>query len=82
MLCNWMVRNGFMTTNPILMIDPPKIQKRIPPSLSQSELVCLLNEANNIVHKAIISLFTDSGMRLSEVTNVKLRTSTGRPIPS
>jgi integrase/recombinase XerD len=66
-----MVRNEFITTNPISNIDPPKIQKRIPPSLSQIELTNLLNQASCITHKAIISLLADSGMRLSEVTNVK-----------
>jgi len=70
-LCNWMVRNGIMTSNPMNSVDPPKIQKRIPPNLSQTELTNLLNEASCITHKAIISLLADSGMRLSEVTSVK-----------
>ena len=70
-LCNWMVRNGLTTSNPISSVDPPKIQKRIPPSLSQIELINLLNEASCITHKAIISLLADSGMRLSEIAYVK-----------
>ncbi len=70
-LCNWMVRNGIMTSNPISSVDPPKIQKRIPPSLSETEVAKLLEEASCITHKAIISLLADSGMRLSEVAYVK-----------
>jgi site-specific recombinase XerD len=70
-LCNWMVRNGIITLNPMNSVDPPKIQKRIPPSLNQTELTKLLEEASCITHKAIISLLADSGMRLSEVAYVK-----------
>jgi len=70
-LCNWTVRNGIVALNPISSVDPPKIQKRIPPSLSQTELSNLLHEASCTTHKAIISLLADSGMRLSEVTSVK-----------
>jgi len=70
-LCNWMVRNGIMTPNPISSVDPPKIQKRILPSLSPTEVAELVDEASCITHKAIISLLADSGMRLSEVTGVK-----------
>jgi site-specific recombinase XerC len=25
-LCNWMVRNGMMKENPIMNVDPPKVQ--------------------------------------------------------
>ena len=70
-LCNWTVRNGIVALNPISSVDPPKIQKRIQPSLSQTELTKLLDEASCVKHKAIISLLANSGMRLSEVTGVK-----------
>jgi len=70
-LCNWMVRNGIMTSNPMRSVDPPKIQRRILPSLSQIEVAELLDDASCITHKAIISLLADSGMRLSEVAYVK-----------
>jgi site-specific recombinase XerD len=71
-LCNWMVRNGIMKENPIMNVDPPKVHRRILPSLSNVELTRLLSQANNPTHTAIISLLADSGMRLSEVTNVKV----------
>jgi integrase/recombinase XerD len=66
-----MTRNAMITLNPITTVDPPKIQKRIPPSLTEIELNYLLGHVNNSIHKAIISLLADSGMRLSELTNVK-----------
>jgi site-specific recombinase XerD len=71
-LCNWMVRNGMMKENPIMNVDAPKVHRRILPSLTNNELQSLLDQANNPTHKAIIALLADSGMRLSEVTNVKV----------
>jgi integrase/recombinase XerD len=70
-LCNWMVRNGMMKENPIMNVDAPKVHRRILPSLSNIEVMSLLDQAINPTHKAIISLLADSGMRLSEVANVK-----------
>jgi site-specific recombinase XerD len=40
--------------------------------LSNVEVGDLLSHATNPTHKAIIALLADSGMRLSEVTNVKV----------
>jgi site-specific recombinase XerD len=71
-VCNWMVRNEMMKENPIMNVDPPKVHRRILPSLSNIELQRLLSQTNNPKHKAIIALLADSGMRLSEVTNVKV----------
>jgi site-specific recombinase XerD len=71
-LCNWMVRNGMMKENPIMNVDAPKVHRRILPSLTNIEVTRLLDHANNPTHKAIIALLADSGMRLSEVTNVKV----------
>jgi integrase/recombinase XerC len=67
-----MVRNGMMKENPIMNVDAPKVHRRILPSLTNNELQSLLDQANNPTHKAIIALLADSGMRLSEVTNVKV----------
>jgi site-specific recombinase XerD len=60
-----------MKENPIMNVDPPKVHRRILPSLNNIELTNLLDQATNPTHKAIIALLADSGMRLSEVTNVK-----------
>ena len=60
-----------MKENPIMNVDAPKVHRRILPSLSNIEMDNLLTQANNPTHKAIIALLADSGMRLSEVTNVK-----------
>jgi len=70
-LCNWMVKEGYLKDNPIQNIDVPKISKRIPPSLTSEQVNLLIEQADCLRDKAIISLFADSGMRLSELTNVK-----------
>jgi site-specific recombinase XerD len=56
--------------NPILAIDAPKVGKRILPSLTLEQLDYLIDQAECIRDKAIISLFADSGLRLSELANI------------
>ncbi|MCW4012978.1 MAG: site-specific integrase [Candidatus Bathyarchaeota archaeon] len=55
------------------MIDPPKVGKRILPSLTPQQLDYLIQEASCVRDRAIISLFADSGLRLSELVNIKLQ---------
>lgn len=74
---NWLFspRSGYglnLQDNPMLMIDPPKVGKRILPSLTAQQLDYLIEKANCVRDKAIISLFADSGLRLSELTNIKV----------
>jgi len=57
--------------NPILFIDPPKVGKRILPSLTMEQVDDLIQTADNTRDKCIISLLADSGMRLSELTSVR-----------
>jgi site-specific recombinase XerD len=56
--------------NPILMVDAPKVEKKILPSLSQEQVEYLIEQAECVRDKAIISLFADSGLRLSELANI------------
>jgi len=58
--------------NPISLIDSPKIPQRIMPSLARAEVDLLIEKANGIRDKAIIALFVESGLRLSELTNMKV----------
>jgi integrase/recombinase XerC len=53
--------------NPILLVDPPKVERRILPSLNKEQLEYLVEQAECVRDKAIISLFADSGLRLSEL---------------
>ena len=56
--------------NPILLVDPPKLGKRILPSLSREQVDYLIDQAVCVRDKAIISLFADSGLRLTELANI------------
>ncbi|MFC2042362.1 tyrosine-type recombinase/integrase [Chloroflexota bacterium] len=43
------------------------------PSLTKEQVETLTTEAWNVRDKAIISLFTESGLRLSELASIKLQ---------
>jgi site-specific recombinase XerD len=59
---------GFsIADNPFLLVDAPKRPTRIPASLTREQVEKLLAAAQNPRDKAIISLFTESGLRLSEL---------------
>ncbi|NQT05191.1 MAG: tyrosine-type recombinase/integrase [Dehalococcoidia bacterium] len=72
---NWLYspKSGYSLNpndNPILIVDAPKVGKRILPSLSQEQLNYLIEQAGCVRDKAIISLFADSGLRLSELASI------------
>ena len=55
----------------MLSVDPPKVEKKILPSLTIEQVTYLINQAEYTRDKAIISLFTDSGLRLSELAMIR-----------
>jgi len=69
--CNWLYRQGYISDNPITKVDPPKMTKVILPSLTPEQVGYLIETAETIRDKAIISLFADSGIRLHELLNIK-----------
>jgi len=52
-------------------VPAPIMSKPILPSLSVDNVYELIEQADNLRDKAIIALFTESGLRLSELTNIK-----------
>jgi site-specific recombinase XerD len=60
-----------MTQNPLVKVDVPKITKRILPSLTSEQVEYVIGQAETLRDKAMVSLFADSGMRLSELASVK-----------
>lgn len=67
-------KSGFAlkpSDNPLLSVDAPKVQKRLLPALLEDQVVYLLGQAVNGRDKAIISLFCDSGLRLSELARIR-----------
>jgi integrase len=56
--------------NPMKWVDPPKMARRILPSLTKQEVCMVIDNAENTRDKAIVSLFAESGLRLSEMANI------------
>ena len=57
--------------NPMLVVDAPKVEKKILPSLTSEQLETVIDSAKSVRDKAIISLFADSGLRLVELSNIE-----------
>ena len=66
-------------TNPAQNLETPKLGKRIPKHLSLDESMKLLNVSqdednrNNLRDFAIITMFLNCGMRLSELVNINIK---------
>ncbi|MFC1999764.1 tyrosine-type recombinase/integrase, partial [Chloroflexota bacterium] len=57
--------------NPVTWVDAPKRPKLILPSLTREQVELLIDRAQTIRDKAIIALLTESGLRLSELANIR-----------
>jgi len=57
----------------IYLVDRPREEKTLPTVLNEKEISELLNNTKNIKHKAILMLGYSAGLRLSELTNVKIK---------
>jgi integrase/recombinase XerC len=73
---NWLYspRSGLEFTpenNPITWVDAPKRPVMILASLTKEQVELLIDRAPSLRDKAIISLFTESGLRLIELTRIK-----------
>ena len=59
-------------SNPMKGMPAPILGKPIMPTLDESQVKALINATDNIRDKAIIALFVESGLRLSELASIKL----------
>jgi len=57
--------------NPILLVESPKVERKILPSLTTEQLDYVIDQAECVRDKAIVCLFADSGLRLSESANIE-----------
>lgn len=53
-------------------IPYPRKEEKLPEILSQAEIQLIFNQIKNLKHKAIASLLYGSGLRISEVINLKI----------
>jgi integrase/recombinase XerD len=68
---NFLVRHDYLQDNPLKKVDAPKPPKPILPSLTLEQVQYLIDEAECLRDRSIISLLADSGMRLREVSNIR-----------
>jgi len=57
--------------NPIVNLQAPILGKPILPSLTQEQVLQLIEVSPTVRDRAIIALFTESGLRLSELVSIK-----------
>ena len=74
---NWLEREELIIENPFKNLKPPKINKTIVQALSPAEIgrlfkVCSGRSALDVRNTAILSIFLDTGLRVSELTNLTI----------
>lgn len=72
---NWfkyLIANEITEQNPALILEQPKLPKKLPKVLNLSEIDSLLNEPLPPLERAMLELLYASGLRVSELTNITL----------
>ncbi len=74
---NWCIEKNFLSENPTLFVDKPKISSLLPSVLSYSETINLLGAPDlsqklGYRDKVILELLYASGIRVSELIGIKL----------
>ena len=69
----WLNINNLIQHNPALSIEQPKLPKRLPKVLSMKEISELLDVNMTIIDKAILELLYASGLRVSELSDIKIK---------
>lgn len=72
----WLARQNIQKLNPMIEIDPPKKEKRLPVALTLTEVNKLLDQPNlqqklGLRDRALLETLYATGMRVSEVINLK-----------
>jgi integrase len=67
---NWR-EETFDLPSPMKRLRAPRLDKLILPSLTREQVSCLVGEVDNARDRAIIAMFTESGLRLTELVNVR-----------
>ncbi len=75
-LCNYLISQGSLETNPFDDVRAPKAEKRLPKTLSADQLTALIeidiNDPLSYRDKAVMELFYSSGLRLAELCALDL----------
>lgn len=74
---NWLRKEGLVTENPMLKVRGPKVEKRLPQFVKQSEFTkeridpIFGNDFDGIRDRLMVELFYQTGIRLSELITLK-----------
>lgn len=77
----WCVKEGYLKSNPIVDIEIPKLEKKLPPKLNRQDALRLLEVTYNypythpflrLRNHAVIATFLYAGLRRQELLNLKL----------
>ena len=76
----FLCREGYIKTNPILMLSSPKLEKHLPSFMTEEEVGRLIESAfaktqNDLLglrDRAILEVFYSSGLRISELVGLNL----------
>ncbi len=74
----FLVREGYLKTNPILILSSPKLDKHLPQFLTEEEVNKLINsvvseDVRSLRDKAILETFYSTGIRISELVALSLQ---------
>jgi site-specific recombinase XerD len=58
--------------NRFYAIERPRKEKQLPEVLSKEEIINIINNTNNLKHRCIVGLLYSSGLRRSELLNLKI----------
>ena len=72
-LFKYLCHKRIIKTNPAMSITPPKLPKKLPKVLTVSELNKILKENLPLEEFAIVELLYSTGIRVSELTELKLK---------
>lgn len=69
---NWLVANEITDQNPSLILEQPKLPKKLPKVLNLAEIDTLLNEPLSLLDRAVLELLYATGLRVSELVNITI----------
>jgi len=67
---NYCVRDDFIHTSPFNKVRMPRLEKKVPHALSNSQIERILNAATTERDKAIVLFLFDTGVRASELCSI------------
>jgi site-specific recombinase XerD len=69
---NFLVQSGYLATDPTTRLIPPTIPQKERRFLSEDEYQSLLSEVYSVRDKAVLEVFLQTGLRLSELVHLTL----------